>query len=343
MKKIIERIILTLLAFNFLVSCQPNDDETPILVCPAPTIPQMCEDPFIKLTSITDTCFALPISTGGTIIGLQEIPPSFGYADFNPNNPNEFVYLFAEAFPSSEGKVEVRKVNICSGEEFILDGYIGTQRYFDYGPNEWIVFDGQLELTIVKSNGDSLARIRDYCGGNPFWIWEGDAILCPEFLNTLEYSSIVDESGMTIDTIPRLSLAAYRNKKIVKLLYLGGTDFTFALFDLPTKEMENIVDFPIDQFGTFIEIDWLNDNEIVFAAENGLYTLDLTTKEFSTIKEHCQNSVYLSVSSSPLENGDVLLYRREYRYTSQDSITWFRNISLLNIYSSEEYIIELEE
>jgi hypothetical protein len=341
------RAVVGISVLFFFFACQSDEQPTPDP--PVSSIPKMCDDPVIQFQPVVDTCFDLPFTPWGAIMGLQDNPYSYGTPNFNPTNTNELIYTLFEKMP--EGSFppyysELRKVNICDGVMSVLTNeYWGTSKDFDYGPDEWIVFNGWRDLTIVKSNGDSLMKIRDGCyGGDPIWIWEGAAILCPEKQDGVAFSTIVDKTGTTLDTLPEVEIGAYRDGKIIRASLPGVGYYVFDIYDLETKTIEVISDTWHEAASHSIgEMAWLNDEEIVVTSSAGIYTLDVNTGEFTTIKEeNCQNMVFGSLSTSPLENGDILVSRFEYRYTSPDSIKLFQRISLLNIYTLEEYVLELE-
>jgi hypothetical protein len=343
------RAVVGISVLFLFFACQSDEQPTPDP--PVSTIPKMCDDPVIQFQPVVDTCFDLPFGITGQIIGLQDNPYWYRNPDFNPANPNELVYQFIEETPDEAlpYHTEVRKVNICDGVTSVLaDEYMGSShRRCDYGPDDWIVFDGRLDLTIVESNGDSLIKIRDACGKGPFWIWEGMAILCPEYSNDTPFSTIVDKTGTTLDTLPKVEIGAYRDGKIIRVSRANSTQggyFVFDIYDLETKSISLVADFwPSVGIENILVVKWLNNTEVIFSSTTGIYTLDVNTGEFTTIKqENCQNMVFGSLSTSPLENGDILVSRFEYRYTSPDSIKLFQRISLLNIYTLEEYVLGLE-
>jgi hypothetical protein len=144
-----------------------------------------------------------------------------------------------------------------------------------------------------------------------------------------------------------VEIGAYRDGKIIRVSRANSTQggyFVFDIYDLETKSISLVADFwPSVGIENILVVKWLNNTEVIFSSTTGIYTLDVNTGEFTTIKEeNCQNMVFGSLSTSPLENGDILVSRFEYRYTSPDSIKLFQRISLLNIYTLEEYVLELE-
>jgi hypothetical protein len=138
------RAVVGISVLFLFFACQSDEQPTPDP--PVSSIPKMCDDPVIQFQPVVDTCFDLPFGITGQIIGLQDNPYWYRNPDFNPANPNELVYQFIEETPDEAlpYHTEVRKVNICDGVTSVLaDEYMGSShRRCDYGPDEWIVFDG---------------------------------------------------------------------------------------------------------------------------------------------------------------------------------------------------------
>jgi len=85
----------------------------------------------------SEDCFDIP-PPQGLSVGYQYKQPQFGYLApcFNPNNPNEVVYVKGDIINQV---IELRKRNLVTGEDIYLINNIWEHP--NWGVNDWILFN----------------------------------------------------------------------------------------------------------------------------------------------------------------------------------------------------------
>lgn len=244
--------------------------------------------------------------------GIQYTKPFF-----NPNNADEFVYIKAE----QNSRILVKHV-VSTGQETVLcNSHIITSQP-QWGKQGWIIFS-VLGNTIWKihEDGTGLAQISPSGEENysPKFNANGDVFICSGSI----ISNRIIIRNLLFDTVDSLKFN-YDN------FFLGNPcgnpiDFKNAYYrysnhNSPTfengfckitnnesLEVLNIIDTPIE--GGQLHATCKNDQHIYYVQFwNGLYRLDINTKQTEKIMDNCRSRYINTLSMSP--DGNFLLYER---------------------------------
>lgn len=317
--------------------------EDPIINCDYP-IPVPC-DTTISFLPPLDTCMNLPPepATGYSYKGPDV---QFNFPIWNPSNANEFIFNRIENTDISPVSV-FWKLNICTGKRTtVVDDIISAS--FDWNKQDWIVFlAGSYNVWKVKSSGDSLTQLTSGIRyREAFWHHDEQAIICsandPNHPLLFSHSLMLDVNGAIIDTLPfRIGRGAARGNLIADLMLVDDIP-KLGYINLDTEDFISLLDHPIQDFGAMQDIDWLDDDHIIWTNDRGVNKVNIHTQEVELIKKNCESLLTPRLSVSPNGNGELLL--EYWRRSVPEPIVLFSDIDilLLNINTGEEQIINLQ-
>ncbi|MBK6904112.1 MAG: hypothetical protein IPH04_15260 [Saprospirales bacterium] len=335
-----------LAAFCIAYGCQKSE------IPPCGKIPLPCTS-ILELIPITDTCFEpLPTDPWGFLPVYPGQSDFYQYPSFDPKFFGQFLFCY----DATNGSYAVKGANFCTGEIWTIHDSIGFSRSWPRLPKwsekGWILlvrwidagtpFPSERGLYKIKPNGDSLTfLLNSNVVTHPIWVDNGNSILAN--LNGTEYNSfILNSDGTLLDTLPVLLThsSSYESKIAARRLLPGQVDIVVF------QNEEITWSYPYTEgFQNFRGLDWLNEEELVWINDNGIYRANTTTSQIDLVKEVCPNIQYSSISAARDGSNRLLLTRRDYLFENgiTDSMSVRYNISLYDLDTGEEFYVKLGE
>ena len=241
--------------------------------------------------------------------GEQFIKPSV-----NPNNENELVYYYRS---NSDQEYKLFSYNVNTQEKIELLSEIKPISPPKWNNKGWIAFDNGVDyhIWVVKSNGDSLQKISQNSAClYPAWKSNGNALYWTysPVLGIPYYLLKKKLSVVQPDTI-LYDYTAYNNisydGKLLAQFYFNNQRY-LAYSD------ENAIDFipliNLEQEGLvgLTGLCWSADGKSVYFSVylDGIYKLDIESKNYVKLVETCNSRYYNSLSASP-NNVDLIVER----------------------------------
>ncbi len=147
-----------------------------VLGCKHPPIeiPVICEE---VVFYPADSCHIIPPSPSSFGYDIQPLPFGQRRPVFNPNDPDEILYLHVNSDPFTRFYTELWVLNLCTGKK----RYVTDKASFnpDWSIKDWIIFeDYSFQLWKIKSNGDSLTQLTfQHQHNQPTWSPNGSSFL----------------------------------------------------------------------------------------------------------------------------------------------------------------------
>ncbi|MEZ4985028.1 MAG: hypothetical protein R2795_08350 [Saprospiraceae bacterium] len=137
-----------------------------------------------------------------------------------------------------------------------------------------------------------------------------------------------------------------RGGKLVLYFYSGSIHSGYlGVYDLATEEFTRIENISTQYGLPPLKLIWLNDNTIIGYTPAIVFRYDLTTRQFDVLSsnDNCESKNYNPGALKLKDREDiVLLSRRDYLYNAAGEYRLQHRISVLDIASGEEQILELE-
>jgi len=324
-----------------------NDDEQ-VFSCTLDPVPPPCNR-LASFTNIVDTCFQINWQ-GPNFENFQTgVDTFFGTAAYHNNDPNLFTYIRNSAVTNSEKW----QIDLCKGEFTLVgDNNIFGGIALRPGPNDWITFGSSDGRTYIsKINGDSLKELLpELACRRPVFVGT-ESILCNcLFPAPIYFKNItMDLSGEITDTMDISSANyAHMDGRVCGLHKPSGEDnSSFGYLNISTQEFTTLHPWSDESYGSTKDMGWLDDENIIWISEKGIFQLDLITTEVTTLKEVCENVNYNLISVIP-ENNEVLISRTDRWHIAHatipdvDTIYSQTRISIFDIETGEEQFVDLE-
>jgi hypothetical protein len=333
------------IAFGFISGCR----KTEIL---PPEIPIPCYSK-LELIPIIDTCFEpLPSNPWGFLPVYHGQDHFYQGAAFDPATFDRFLFCY----DATNGEYAIKRADFCTGEIYIINDSINFSRAFSRRPKwsekgwmllvRWIddesSFPEERGLYKIKPDGDSLTLLLNETVLHPSWRNGGSILTTISEINQRTF--ILDENGAMLDTIPfTFSYSSANGSKIAARRILpvpGEVDI------IVYQDGEITWSYPYTEaFQNFRGLDWLNENEIVWINDSGIYRANTVTNQVALVKEVCPNIYYSSISAARDGSNRLLLTRRDYLFENgiTDSMSVRYNISLYDLDTGEEFYVKLGE
>lgn len=248
----------------------------------------------------------------------------------NPNNSNEFVFLYTNSNSSTENGIYV--FDIGSGSKMKLTSKIPISQP-KWGKNGWILFcstNGSFrEIYKIKSNGDSLKNISS---NNfdlfPEWDNSSNRIIFNRqiYLGSPASKIIVtDVNGGAIDSINNqyFNMGACNSLSELALPPFNLRSCGISVLNISTQ-LNTVLNQPSNCAQPNTGIAWHPNNiDIYYTTYYGsLFKLNKSTKQQTTIKSFCDTKAYSAISIFP--NSDFALVERiDGRYV--DCAPWYKS------------------
>ncbi|MFK7948368.1 MAG: TolB family protein [Saprospiraceae bacterium] len=264
---------------------------------------------------------------------------SYRFPNFNPNNPNEFIYYSVK--DSSSGII---KHNIETGINEFLTKDLRFQGRPKWSKKDWIIFplrgDGPtFDIWKIKSNGDSLTQLT-FTGQchYPEWNLNGDKFIYKVGYTSPTISIIADEFGNTLDTLLGGSQISWTHDSLLVFSGPAGVGY----FSLNTKKHHYIQLYHnvSDYVGNSQSAIWINDKEMIWTTNKGIFKIHRETEQANLIRETCDSHYYIEPSYSPISD-KLLLVKLNQRMEGYFTIVQNFELVIMNTDGSGEEVIEL--
>jgi len=309
--------LLALLVFLY-PSCKDDD------VCTTPSF--KCED--------------FPERQGGGIFGpIIQKPNQRKSPCFNPNNPNEFIYINI-----INNKQSIVKRNLASAVEEILVTDVSIITPPDWGLNNKIVYvDRNYQLYTIDLNNSNAISQHTFQYYQLYPRWLNDSIIVCQYsfnlgrpyfrmslnINNNEFDTLRDQTFNLGDVSIEEKLAFLEYGGDPNILIYNGTESIKLSADELTGP------------NSIVGLSWIDANSVVYSTyRTGVFTINTDNKAKKCIKSSCDTRSYRHLSVSA--NGDKLLAERvdatDYR---PDDAGWTEEskIVIMNIDGSDEKVL----
>jgi hypothetical protein len=256
---------------------------------------------------------------------------------FNPNNPDELVFLSQYQNSST---LNLTKYNWRTGEkEIIYSGLITGGP--DWGMNDWILFGERNELgyniSRIRSNGEGYEQLTTSGNCfNPKWGKNAERLIY-QFSGSPGKAIVLDSSGFFIDTTytGASGKGSWDHSQFVASVIRSG----LVVVDPYNKKYRRILDVEDGHAGG---AEWLDEETIFWCHGSGVYVTDLETLETKTIRDtSCPDRNYRFPTYSPDINKVILEFYKSERL-SDNEYKVSTHYVIMNPDGSEEEVLEIE-
>jgi len=260
---------------------------------------------------------------------------------FNPNNPNEILYVRWDSDNNATGiRFQIRIFNFCTGEHRILAEHWTNK--IDWGKNGWVAFNGtDNDMRIIKANGDSLTRITfGRITSHPLWDNRAESLYFHDNLNNLKLNynlstGIID----TLDNLRRIGMGDWVNDETLLCLTCQPQMSPYCgifYYNLFTDELTKIQYTGGVEPGAHAGLHYLRQtNKIIRATTEYIAILDPLTSERNIIALGAKNRLYFKADVSPDET-TIVLERLDKEQLSSYQLRQQYSIYLMNIDGTDE-------
>lgn len=303
-------------------------------------IPVICEE---AVFYPADSCHIIPPSPSAFGYDIQPLPFGQRRPVFNPNDPDEILYLHVNSDPFTRFYTELWVLNLCNGKK----RYVTDKASFnpDWSIKDWIIFeDYSFQLWKIKSNGDSLTQLTfQHQHNRPRWSPDGNSFLHYQVDRTPNGNLILmDETGNLIriqdSTLGGWAMFSWD---------LDGKNYAYASeggFKIANMENKLIDTFPnISPVGYILGIVWHpNKEEIYWTDRLGIYKTNLETRATQTLLNRCENNkTYVTFSISP-DKTQMLVEQHYYTKIGENLVQQEYNLVSLDMDGTNEQRIKVE-
>jgi hypothetical protein len=318
----------------------------------------ICESPIELISTSVDTCFDLSFSNTGQVLSNF----TYDYLQSVMSNgvvEDEFIFVHHDF----DGEWLVYKSNLCN--EYYEQGFdlrtIDNPLLFDWNQNDELLLNDVLSFQVwsVNFDGTNLVKITNNEGSyrGPQWCLNDSLIYCgfsPYDSNHPLYPDriiLMDRNGEIVHAFPvgtSTILSAPNGNKILTTRNNSNSQ-SIGYIDIETKEFIAIKDFEISSGFGFAGFVWLNDEEIIYhfnkqAAQRIVKLNIITLEETLILEEDCENVGSGARVTFANNQEEALMSRSEYRYVANhpDSLYYFREIIKKNIFTGEEWLLNID-
>lgn len=274
--------------------------------------------------TVEDECVNFPPSSSPLGYQYQQPEITYNAPCFNPNNPNEIIFVRGHYSTQSN---ELVKYNFTTKNETILLNLTQIWGHPNWGINGWILLNkGDNQVWKIKDNGDSLTQLTTQFGIDAIWSPNADEFAYWVQIGSTYYTFFSDVNGNIFDTL------LYPN-----ILYRGAwspdgskiaTNFSYGLsyIDLNTRQTIQ-VNIPSNSTPIY-DISWLSDSKtMIWCTNDGFFKTNINTNSTTRIKTACSSRRYIYPT---VFNNKIIIQRFDSKLISEN-IIWTEN----NIYTMD--------
>ena len=318
--------------------------------CKHPPETQLSEPPAVCLElAHEDSCQEFHVIPGP--IGIEEFRnslPQFLNPSVNPNNPDEFVYLYA---PSDGGVPQwtIRKHNSVTHEDvFLINSPFPAYIALNWSKAGWIsITAASGKIYLIKEDGSMfhfLINSGSVSDSPMDWLNDGKRFLYYRIGSGMEsqFYRIANLAGESLDSIETI-LSDFKINEINQIVGSHTVLENLAyrtkvkIYDLNSKTEREIWQYAPSHFDDkIIAFAWLPDNQYcLFLKDEGLFKLSVSSGIVTQVKQSCDNKHIVSMDVS--NNGKFILYtKRIRRVVSNTEIGWMDEIWKMDINGCNE-------
>lgn len=300
---------------------------------------------------VIDGCPEVYIDTPCLITFYGERGHQFKAPYFNPNNPNEFVYI---EINYDSGYNHLCTYNFLTHEKRILTENAFTTCQPKWNEENKIAFNKNYDIFIVNSNGDSLEQITSVIGNErnlfPEWFAATNILTYEniiEGITTYTYTILFDiSSNSIIDTVlieyedydQGLSKVACSLDSVFAFPIGDYSDYGIGTFDYETNNFAHLTQFGFNE-GEIKCLSWHPNNEDIFYTKYtlGIFKVNMNSGDYEQVVEGCFGKWYRFINISP--DGNKIIAERIDTYYEDCTFLQTSSIVLLDIDGSNEVTI----
>lgn len=278
----------------------------------------------------------------GDIIFYGELEgPGYWDPDFNPNNPDEFIYR------TNNG---LRKHVLSTGEDIVIYSYsqAGGIPYKAYWGNAGlIVFNaGLYKIYTVEPDGSNLT-LRSATGSHckVFWDYTGTKIIYSNAIDDM-HTYIIDTVGNLLYTLPNGLYLDYLDWSLNSntVLYPYGSFYgTFMQTDSLFTNLLQLIELPVSfNNSRKVQLTWINDHEVIWTSYHNLYKANIQTQQITLFKEGCSGKPYQAFAISP-DKQKIIFATSRLRFEEPNRLISWQEMYIMNIDGTNEQLIPLPQ
>jgi len=261
----------------------------------------------------------------------------YSHPQFNPKNSEEVLFLIRATQNSEPNLI---KYNISTKEhQEIIEGIPYTRAR--WSKKDWIIFSIQKDIWKIKSSGDSLTQLT-FTGScyKPEWDISGNRFTYRKLLNnTPDLSVVANIENTETDTFFN-GIIQYDGswQHPSKFCYMDGDGLVVG--DFIDNEIERVIE--INNPMSVSSSEWIDEKNIIWADQKGVYITNINTKSQETILSTCNSKWYATPDYSSQSN-KLLMIRKRRVETSEEFGDLFQELVIMNLDGSDEEVISIEQ
>jgi len=263
---------------------------------------------------------------------------------FNPTNPNEIAYL-RRPWGDSECTDELWTFNFKTGRTH----RVTSQKIckYDWSILNWMVFTDQSgTVWKVKPNSSELTEIRP--NNNFSFLLKcnnlGDRILldAPSLVSFGTVKNVYDFEGDFIQNIPALEFIYTERLDWHGDQIIFPQHVNFQIYNFLTDTLIGIETNEIQPFSNQNNIQFLNENEIIFTLTKSMHSMNLDTQDKTLIKANGVNDWFVQIDIS-IDQKTILVQKEDYVKIDECTIQVRNYLAVMDMDGSNERRILIPE
>lgn len=265
---------------------------------------------------------------------------------FNPNNPNEFAYIY-----QSSSVRQIRKHILSSKINLVIKNFQPNQfpSKIDWGKNNWIIYVlGKKLFKTHAITGETVQLTNDslYPSLNPNWVDNNKIIYYNYNINntlaTPSFSKIVkvDENGNFLDSISNINFlganASKSNNTFIHLNQKVKNFYTIDEYDLTNKTDKTFYSFIAKDISyvqeTGIRMQPTTNNAYFTTYHQGLFKINLSNQDLTKILDFCCTEFRIETFDISNDGQKII----QGRITHLDGLNYEKSLYISNQYGKEE-------